>query len=217
MLRFKSYKLFSFSDSEEQDLVFLLHFSNDMYQVEFQKVLNFMTSLLERADIDSGLVRVGAALYRDQGVVIFDLKAYRSKKEVFEAIEKIPFNFKSNRANLAAGINVVRDQMFADSAGDRPDIPNGVIIITDSNSNIGVESISESSNELKDAGVTVFSIGIGLENPDEIVSVASNQELSYILNDVAQLPALTTRLQDRVPSCMFYLTSNAAPQALYSL
>ncbi|CAC5417428.1 COL6A [Mytilus coruscus] len=187
-------------DSDEQDLVFLLHFSNDMYQAEFKKILNFMTSLIERADIDSGLVRVGAALYRESGVVIFDLKAYRTKKEVVEAIEKIPFNFKSNRANLGAGINVVRDQMLADSAGDRQGIPNGVVVITDSNSNINVDGIDESSNELKDAGATIFTIGIGLENPNEIVSVASNQEFSYILNDVAQLPALTTRLQDRVPS-----------------
>jgi hypothetical protein len=82
-----------------------------------------MTSLLERADIDSGSVRVGAALYREQGVVIFDLQAYRTKKEIIEAIDRIPFNFKSSRASLAAGINVVRDQMFENSAGDRPDIP----------------------------------------------------------------------------------------------
>ncbi|XP_063411126.1 collagen alpha-4(VI) chain-like [Mytilus trossulus] len=187
-------------DSDEQDLVFLLHFSNDMYQAEFQKVLNFMTSLIERADIDSGLVRVGAALYRESGVVIFNLKAYSTKKEVVEAIEKIPFNFKSSRANLASGINIVRDQMLADSAGDRQDIPNGVVVITDSNSNINVDGIDEASNELKDAGATVFTIGIGLDNPNEVVSVASNQEFSYILNDVAQLPALTTRLQDRIPS-----------------
>jgi hypothetical protein len=39
-----------------------------MYLSEFKKVLKFMTSLLERADIDSGSVRVGAALYREQGV-----------------------------------------------------------------------------------------------------------------------------------------------------
>lgn len=192
-----------FSDSEEQDLIFLLHFSNDMYLAEFKKVLKFMTSLLERADIDSGSVRVGAALYREQGVVIFDLQAYRTKKEIIEAIERIPFNFKSSSASLAAGINVVRDQMFENSAGDRPDIPNGVIVITDSNSNINVNGISEASSELKDEGTTIFSIGIGLEIPDEIVSVASNQEFSYILNDVAQLPAITTRLQDRLPSCRF--------------
>lgn len=202
---FDNLSIHVFADSDEQDLVFLLHFSNDMYQAEFQKVLDFMTSLIERADIDSGLVRVGAALYRESGVVIFNLKAYSTKKEVVEAIEKIPYNFKSSRANLASGINIVRDQMLADSAGDRQDIPNGVVLITDSNSDINVDGIAEASNELKDAGATIFTIGIDLENPNEVVSVASNQEFSYILNDVAQLPALTTRLQDRIPSCMFRL------------
>jgi hypothetical protein len=101
--------------------------------------------------------------------------------------------------------------MFENSAGDRPDIPNGLIVITDSNSNINVNGISEASSELKDEGTTVFSIGIGLENPDEIVSVASNQEFSYILNDVAQLPAITRRLQDRLPSIRPFGISGLSP------
>lgn len=161
-----------------------------------------MTSLLERADIDSGSVRVGAALYRETGVVLFNLKAYQTKKEVMTAIEKIPFELKSNRANLASGIDKVRDQMLSDAAGDRPGIPNGVFIITDSNSNIDINGIPSASKELKETGTTIFAIGIGLAEPNEIVAVASNQEFSYILNDVAQLPALTSRLQDRIPSRM---------------
>ena len=55
---------FSVSASNRLDLVFLMHFSNQLTQESLGKVQAFMKSVVHKADIDSGNVRVGAAIYR---------------------------------------------------------------------------------------------------------------------------------------------------------
>ncbi|KAJ8320015.1 hypothetical protein KUTeg_001602 [Tegillarca granosa] len=182
------------------DLIFLFHFSNDMSEENFRYILSYVSGLLIGADIDNGNVRVGAALYRHDGVPLFQLNQYQRKEDIINAIENIPYNYRSASASLSAGIETVRTNMFQRQAGDRDEAPNGLILITDSTSNINVNKVANEAESLHNAGVTVFGIGIGLRSTDEVRTVVSANDNTYLMRNVNQLPALTGRLQDRIPA-----------------
>lgn len=172
-----------------------------MSEDNFRYILSYVSGLLIGADVDNGNVRVGAALYRHDGVPLFQLNQYKRKEDIINALENIPYNYRSARASLAAGIETVRTSMFQHQAGDRDEAPNGLILITDSISTIKAEDVADEAQKLRDSKVTVFSIGLGLRSTDEMRTVATSNDNNFLLRTVQQLPALTSHLQDRIPAC----------------
>ncbi|XP_021375359.1 uncharacterized protein LOC110464458 isoform X7 [Mizuhopecten yessoensis] len=193
--------------SDDIDLVFLVHFSNELTPENFVKITSFMAKLIDGADVDLDSVRVGAAIYREEGTVLFKLDAYRGDKSgLLEAIRNIKPVYKSADTNLAAGLNLVRNEMFDVSKGDRENVPNGLVIITDANSEPQYYPELEYSAALvKDAGVTVFGIGIDLRNTDEMNMVSTSPQMSYVLGNVDHLPSMVQELRQKLPSLTFVL------------
>ena len=66
--------------------------------------------------------------------VNFPLDRYANKHSLFAAIRSIPYILGST--NTADGLRVLRSQVFNQANGDRPDVPNAAIIITDGISNL---------------------------------------------------------------------------------
>lgn len=64
------------------------------------------------------------------------------------------------------------------------------------------------TEEIRDMA-TVFGVGINLRDPAEMGQVASTQDMSYILRDTNQLPAVVDTLRGRIPSCKFIFNSNS--------
>ncbi len=59
-----------------------------------------MKATINRADIDSGAVRVGAAVYRSDAFTIFNLNQYASKQDVMNSIDKINYNFRDGQVTI---------------------------------------------------------------------------------------------------------------------
>ncbi|KAK3599021.1 hypothetical protein CHS0354_012500 [Potamilus streckersoni] len=184
--------------SEQLDLMFLLHFSNTMRKESLNLVLDFVQNLLEYADIDSGQVRVGISIYRKTATSLYNLDRFSTKNEVLEGIKQITTQYKAKAANTAAGLDFLRTDMFVEKAGDRPNVPNAVIIITDSNSNIDQADAITAAEALKASGAAIFSIGIGLENPDELDALATSKDFSLDLTQASELNSNTIYIQDRI-------------------
>lgn len=77
-------------------------------------------------------------------------------------IDSININYRSASASAAAGLDIVRDSMFTMDNGDRVDVPNVVIVLTDANSDVDVTDTISAAQQLRDAGATVFAVGINL-------------------------------------------------------
>lgn len=86
--------LFYNSGSEEIDITFLMHFSNTMRRPDHQRVLEFLKSSLQYADLDNGKVKVGGVVFRKMGVPLFDFNTYPTKEQLFSAIEQISYNYR---------------------------------------------------------------------------------------------------------------------------
>jgi len=93
---------------------------------------SFLSQLVGTLDIDSGLKRVGIVTFSsDVGTTIY-LNNYTTVAELQQAIMSLPYRGWGTDTSLA--IAHVRTMMLTSAAGDRPDVPNVVVVITDGRS-----------------------------------------------------------------------------------
>ena len=85
----------------------------------------------------SGAVRVGIAVYSTEVQIEFNLNDYSTKADVYRAIDDIPYIYGST--NTADALREMSTVMFSRRNGDRPDVPNTCIIITDGVSNVNAD------------------------------------------------------------------------------
>jgi len=83
--------------------------------------------------------------------------------------------------NMADALRVANDVMFTPANGDRPGIPNFLIIITDGQSDNRTETVAQAAR-LRSAGVFVVAVGVG-DDVDlvELRLIASSPTSSTVL------------------------------------
>ena len=86
-------------------------------------------------------IRVGVVRYSNEGVMEFGLNQYFNKEALKVAIRQIPY--MDNLTNTAHGLHLMRTLMFDPRnrgvGGDRIDVPNVALIITDGASNVDAD------------------------------------------------------------------------------
>jgi len=76
---------------------------------------------------------------------------------------------------MQAALNAMRTSSFTAANGDRPDVPNVGILVSDGNSNINQSNTIPEANLAKAAGITMYSVLVTNQiNLDEIRGVASD-------------------------------------------
>ena len=187
--------------SEKLDLAFLIHTSKDINYDNYDYYTQFMHEIVQDADIDSGYVRVGAVIYNKDGEVVFPLDRYTSNEAVNAAIVEFPLKSDSD-ANIAKGMDTVREKLFTPSGGDRPDVPNAVIVVTDDDSNLDVDQIGPAAQKLKDdTKAKIYTAGIGLKGMSQLPSVASAPSDLYTPDTVEDLPSARDPIVKKTYAC----------------
>lgn len=142
----------------EVDLVIILDSSTSVGVGNFQKMLLFCKELLMNADIDSGNVRVGIVMYSTEVNIQFHLNQYSSRAAMFEKIDNI--EYIPGNTNTAGGIQTMRRDMFTSVNGDRPNVRNVAVVMTDGVSNINSHNtLLEAENARQRDGIHIYAIG----------------------------------------------------------
>ena len=80
---------------------------------------------------------------------------------------------------------MMKDAMFNLTNGDRPDVPNIGIIITDGQSTNGVNNTAAAARLARQAGILLIVVGIGQQGEEEYRLIGGDRVLS--LQDYSQL------------------------------
>ena len=165
----------------ELDIVILLDSSTSVTFKNFKKVLNSTKRFIADPDIDidNGLVRVGIVIYSNTAESQFNLNTYTKKRQILKAIDKIQFTY--GRTNTAEALRLMRTVMFDEDKGDRPDIPNVAIIVTDGVSTIKNKDTIPEADLARLQGIRIFGIGVGLTNTSELEAIAGEKENTYTI------------------------------------
>ena len=162
------------------DLLFLLDESGSVGNDSHQLGLQFMDSVISFYDISPDSTRVAVISFSSSANVEFDFDDHSTLEQLQNAIRGISYNSGYTYTALALKLAA---ELFNDpsNSGARPisaGIPRVVVLITDGRSN-GYSIIQPAMN-LQAAGVTVYSIGIGNYNLNELLFIASYPDSDHV-------------------------------------
>ncbi len=126
----------------------------------WQLQLEFITSLVRAFTVGMDATRVGAVVFSEQVRLAFALNTYDTADEINQAI--LAIQYLGQTTNTPEALRVTRTQCFNVANGDRPNVPNLAVIVTDGQpfpQNRRTPALDE-GRLLKDSGVTTILIGI---------------------------------------------------------
>ncbi|XP_045758107.2 collagen alpha-4(VI) chain-like [Mirounga angustirostris] len=161
------------------DIVFLVDSSTSIGPQNFQKVKNFLYSVILGLDISSDQVRVGLAQYNDNIYPAFQLNQHPLKSVVLEKIQNLPY--RTGDTNTGSALEFIRRHYLTEAAGSRAKdrVPQIVILVTDGESN---DEVQEAANKLKEDGVVVYVVGVNVQDVQELQKIASEPFEKYLFN-----------------------------------
>lgn len=160
-----------------------------------------MTDILYGANVDSGNVRVAVVVYRKRGILVFNLKKYKTKETLIEAINNLKM-YRAKQGNVASGMDMIKTKVLTEKAGDRlEDAPNVVVLLTDANSKADIKKIQSSAKALRDVCSKVYTIGIGVQDVTQLQEIASSPKDSYNVDTFARLSSVQDEVIKQVHAC----------------
>uniref|UniRef100_A0A8C8RRD2 VWFA domain-containing protein n=1 Tax=Pelusios castaneus TaxID=367368 RepID=A0A8C8RRD2_9SAUR len=159
------------------DVVFLVDASTSIGPENFQKVKNFLYTLVSSLDVSSDQIRVGLAQYSNETFKVFLLNQYSLKNDILDQIQNLPY--RSGGSYTGTALDFVRTTYFTESAGSRAqeNIPQVVILVTGGESS---DEVKMPANKLKARGISVYVVGINVQNTTELQEIA-NKPLNKFL------------------------------------
>ncbi|XP_069108778.1 collagen alpha-3(VI) chain-like isoform X2 [Argopecten irradians] len=175
------------------DMIFLLDTSNSEGPANFAIQKNFVYNVAQNFDIGLNAVRVGVVTFASNVFNQFNLSTYDNRADVLQSISKVPFT--PGNTITEAALKFVREESFTPEAGDRPDVGNVLVVLTDGQSTDKNETIEEAI-ALHNTSTKVISIGIGAGvDASEIVQIASDPSLAYTVADFNALKGIQIEVE----------------------
>jgi hypothetical protein len=121
-------------------------------------MLEFTNEIINDLQIGFDYTRVGVVRFADTARSFFYLNTYLDAESVRIAISDI--GYRGSDTNTAAGLMEMMNEQFRQDRGDRPEVQNIAIVITDGVSTINPLSTVPTAIQARDRGIKIFTIGI---------------------------------------------------------
>uniref|UniRef100_A0A8C4N316 VWFA domain-containing protein n=1 Tax=Eptatretus burgeri TaxID=7764 RepID=A0A8C4N316_EPTBU len=151
---------------QKADLVFLLDGSTSVTEDNFMKVLNAVQMIVDSLNIGADKVRVALVQYSGsffggKNTLHFNLDQYNNAADLHKAISSV--SYMKGFTYTGKALDYTLKNVFEAKA--RPSVAKVLILITDGNAN---DIVTIPAKNVKDFGVTVYSIGVGNINLDQL-------------------------------------------------
>lgn len=159
--------------------MFLLDSSTSIGPQNFQKVKNFLHSVVLGLDISNDQVQVGLVQYSDNIHPAFQLKQSSLKSMVLEWIRNL--SYSTGGTNTGSALEYIRANYLTEMSGSRAKdgVPQIVILVTDGESN---DEVQDAADQLKRDGVFVYVVGINVQDVQELQKIASEPFEKFLFN-----------------------------------
>ncbi|XP_068092359.1 collagen alpha-4(VI) chain-like [Hyperolius riggenbachi] len=168
------------------DIVFIVDGSWSIGIENFKTMQTFLYTLINGFEVGQDKIRIGLVQYSDTPRTEFYLNTHDKKDDILQYVQTLPY--KGGGTKTGESLQFMLDNLFTESAGarDKDGVPQIAVVITDGQSQ---DNIKESSKRVKDAGITLYAIGIKDALLTELNEIASDPDEKYVYN-VADFTAL---------------------------
>ena len=138
----------------------------------WELVKEFVINVVDYFNVGYDETRVAAVTFGNHGLVRFYLGNYTSKVDIENAIMPIPPGI--GQTNTFEGLRKMRREVFNVRNGDRLDVPNVAIVITDGESTINDWQTVKEAERARSQGIRIFSVGVTDDiNEQELRDISS--------------------------------------------
>ncbi|XP_064610894.1 sushi, von Willebrand factor type A, EGF and pentraxin domain-containing protein 1-like [Liolophura sinensis] len=176
------------------DLVFVMDLSGSVQTHGYETMKAFIKEMISRYQIGSANTRVGLVVFNIEAYVEFYLDTYYQKEELISAMDNIRSFGRETYTDR--GLYSARMNVLQESAGDRQDVPNVVLVLTDGKSKDPTKTAYQ-ANLLHSSGAEVIALGIGSNaDLDELNAIASDpdEENMYRVSDFDSMSSIIDEL-----------------------
>ncbi|XP_048406558.2 collagen alpha-1(XIV) chain-like [Stegostoma tigrinum] len=177
--------------STAADIIILIDGSWSIGRVNFRLVRQFLINLITPFHVAMNGIRIGLTQYSGEPRTEWDLNTYSTTNEVLEAVQKL--HYKGGNTYTALALNHIFKNTLKPSAGARPETAKYLILLTDGKSQ---DDVSSPAQNLKNAGVEIFAVGVKNADEAELKQIASNPLELHVHNvlEFSLLDSLSKRL-----------------------
>ena len=141
---------------------------------------NFLASLIDVLEISPDANRVGLVRFANFGESMWYLNSMREGETIKNAI--MGLNHLGSNTNTSGGLRVMMQEQFQASRGDRPDVKNIAVILTDGASTIDNHRTISDAVAAREAGVEIFVIGVTDKINEEEIRLMSSPPQQMSMN-----------------------------------
>ena len=123
----------------------------------WDRIKAFLNNMVDVLDISK--VRLGAVTFGNDAVVRFFLNnGYTTKSQYRNDING--WDYRGGNTNTTGGLRVAREQVFNQNNGDRSNVNDLIIVITDGNATREVDQLPGEVRSLQNRGITRVALGV---------------------------------------------------------
>ncbi|XP_051788957.1 matrilin-4 [Erpetoichthys calabaricus] len=154
------------------DLVLVIDGSKSVRPQNFELVKQFVNQIVDSLDVSAHGTRIGLVQYSSRVRTEFPLNQYQTPEDIKNAVLKVEYMEKGTMTGLA--LKHMVENSFSEADGARPlgrNIPRIGLVFTDGRSQ---DDITEWAKKAKDAGITMYAVGVGKAVEEELRVIASD-------------------------------------------
>ncbi|XP_045184201.2 sushi, von Willebrand factor type A, EGF and pentraxin domain-containing protein 1-like [Mercenaria mercenaria] len=161
------------------DIVFIIDGSGSLGAHGFSQTLHFVVDMVSRFPIET--TNFGLLTFSTGTFLQFYLNEYvNDTAGLSERIRNT--SYPTGGTHTYAGLEFARLEMFQEKNGMRPNVSHTAIVVTDGHSD-NFNATAEQARLLKETGVTVYSVGVGLTDEKELQLIASNTTYVFTVDN----------------------------------
>ncbi|NWV56972.1 MATN2 protein, partial [Daphoenositta chrysoptera] len=180
------------------DLVFIIDSSRSVRHYDFEKVKEFILTILQFLDVSPEATRVGLIQYGSTVKQEFSLKTFRRKQDIERAVKRMMHLATGTMTGLALqyAVNIA----FSETEGARPlrqNVPRIIMIVTDGRPQ---DPVAEIAAKARNSGILIFAIGVGRVDMNTLKSIGSepHEEHVFLVANFSQIETLTSAFQTKL-------------------
>ena len=160
------------------DIMFVMDISHSIDDIHLDEVFIFMKNFVQNLTIGPLDNRVGAIVFGDHALVMFNMSQNRNKTDLMDAIDKIKIDSEDIRSGVTQNTNTFHGlketiSIFQSDARTSNTVFRVAIVLSDGVSDDPDATIREAA-KLRNLSVLVYAIGVGSVNEKEMRAIASD-------------------------------------------
>ncbi|KAJ8270953.1 hypothetical protein GJAV_G00121110 [Gymnothorax javanicus] len=158
------------------DVVFLIDGSYSIGDESFNKVVNFVISVVGAFDVISPAgMQVSFVQFSDEAQTEFRLNAYQDKGTVLSALHAIAY--RGGNTKTGGALKHIDERVFTSGNGMRRNVPKVLVVVTDGRSQ---DDVKKNAAKLQYSGYSVFVIGVAEVDYAELQNIGSKPSERHV-------------------------------------